>query len=72
MLHRRQDKLITKFEAFTGDMFSLRHLEIFEMSAVMFVGSKDSLSPILLWEIRNMEGKTLWLVQTSLYFVTGK
>lgn len=48
MLHRRQDKLITKFEAFTGDMFSFRHLEIFEMSAVMYVGSKDSLSPILL------------------------
>ena len=48
MLHRRQDKLITKFDAFTVDMFSLRHLEILEMSAVMFVGSTDSLSPILL------------------------
>lgn len=72
MLHRRQDKLITKFEAFTVDMFSFRHLEILEMSAVMFVGSTDSLSPILLWEIPNMEGKTHWLVQTSLYFVTGK
>ena len=41
MLHRRQDQLIRIYEAFTVDMFSFRHLEIYEMSAVMFVGSKD-------------------------------